>query len=153
MRYRDNRGGYLYRIGASAARRLVVTAPARFRRQPSGRFPFQPTGALGAVIAALEAGAQVATPVIELDWPALDALRDHKTRSPFSGTTCALAPDGHAFWFSKAIIPAIRDEAKLRDRLPRSPVWCHVGLYGYTLDALRRVEAMIPAYGDPMDRF
>ena len=109
-----------------------------------GDSPFQPEGALGAVIAALEGGAQVATPVIALDWPALDALRDHKTRSPFSGTTCVRAPDGRALWFSKAIIPAIRGEEGLRETLPRSPVWRHVGLYGYTLDALRRFEDYPP---------
>ena len=132
--------------GSGRALAAALSLPRRpdFVVNLQGDSPFQPTGALGAVIAALEAGAQVATPVIELDWPALDALRDHKTRSPFSGTTCARAPDGHAFWFSKTIIPAIRDEAKLRDRLPRSPVWRHVGLYGYTLDALRRFEATSP---------
>lgn len=109
-----------------------------------GDSPFQPQGALGAVIAALQDGAQVATPVIALDWPALDALRDHKTRSPFSGTTCARAPDGHAYWFSKTIIPAIRNEDKLRASQPLSPVWRHVGLYGYALDALRRFEDCPP---------
>jgi 3-deoxy-manno-octulosonate cytidylyltransferase (CMP-KDO synthetase) len=109
-----------------------------------GDSPFQPEGALGAVIAALQHGAQVATPVIALDWPALDALRDHKTRSPFSGTTCARAPDGQALWFSKTIIPAIRNEERLRAELPRSPVWRHVGLYGYAIDALRRFEACPP---------
>src|SRR3546814_10736010 len=88
-----------------------------------GDSPFQPQGALRAVIAALEAGAQVATPVIALDWPALDALRDHKTRSPFSGTTCARAPDGRALWFSQTIIPAIRDEYALRQSQPLSPSW------------------------------
>lgn len=109
-----------------------------------GDSPFQPQGALGAVIAALQDGAQVATPVIALDWPGLDALRDHKTRSPFSGTTCARAPDGHAYWFSKTIIPAIRNEDKLRASQPLSPVWRHVGLYGYALDALRRFEDCPP---------
>ena len=103
-----------------------------------------PSPATRAVIAALEGGAQVATPVIALDWPALDALRDHKTRSPFSGTTCVRAPDGRALWFSKAIIPAIRGEEGLRETLARSPVWRHVGLYGYTLDALRRFEDCPP---------
>lgn len=111
-----------------------------------GDSPFQPEGALGQVIDALHAGAQVATPVIALDWPALDALRDHKQRSPFSGTTCARAPDGRALWFSKAIIPAIRGEAQLRDSDPLSPVWRHVGLYGYTRDALRRFEDAPPTH-------
>lgn len=128
---------------ALAAALAQPTAP-RFVINLQGDSPFQPQGALGAVIAALEAGAQVATPVIALDWPALDALRDHKTRSPFSGTTCARSPDGHAYWFSKAIIPAIRNEDRLRASLPRSPVWRHVGLYGYALNALRRFEACPP---------
>ncbi|EPR16844.1 3-deoxy-manno-octulosonate cytidylyltransferase [Sphingobium indicum IP26] len=128
---------------ALAAARQRGTEP-RFIVNLQGDSPFQPQGALRAVIAALEAGAQVATPVIALDWPALDALRDHKTRSPFSGTTCARAPDGRALWFSKTIIPAIRDEDALRQSQPLSPVWRHVGLYGYTLDALTRFEATPP---------
>lgn len=118
--------------------------PPRFVVNLQGDSPFQPEGALRAVIAALEHGAEVATPVIALDWPALDALRDHKTRSPFSGTTCARAPDGRALWFSKTIIPAIRGEDALRASQPLSPVWRHVGLYGYTLDALRRFEQAPP---------
>jgi CMP-2-keto-3-deoxyoctulosonic acid synthetase len=128
---------------ALAAARQSATPP-RFIANLQGDSPFQPEGALRAVIAALEAGAQVATPVIALDWPALDALRDHKSRSPFSGTTCARAPDGRALWFSKTIIPAIRDEEKLRQHQALSPVWRHVGLYGYTLDALSRFEASPP---------
>lgn len=119
-------------------------APPRFVVNLQGDSPFQPEGALRSVIAALQSGADVATPVIALDWPALDALRDHKTRSPFSGTTCARAPDGRALWFSKTIIPAIRNEEALRASQPLSPVWRHVGLYGYTLDALTRFEQTPP---------
>jgi 3-deoxy-manno-octulosonate cytidylyltransferase (CMP-KDO synthetase) len=128
---------------ALAAARQRATPP-RFVVNLQGDSPFQPEGALRAVIAALEAGAEVATPVIALDWPALDALRDHKTRSPFSGTTCARAPDGRALWFSKTIIPAIRGEEALRASQPLSPVWRHVGLYGYRFDALARFEAAAP---------
>ncbi|AMK18927.1 3-deoxy-manno-octulosonate cytidylyltransferase [Sphingobium sp. MI1205] len=106
-----------------------------------GDSPFQPQEALRLVIDALRSGAEVATPVIALDWSALDALRDHKTRSPFSGTTCVRSDHGRALWFSKNIIPAIRGEEALRAHQPLSPVWRHVGLYGYTLDALRRFEA------------
>jgi 3-deoxy-manno-octulosonate cytidylyltransferase (CMP-KDO synthetase) len=130
--------------GRALAGALAQVVPPRFVVNLQGDSPFQPEGALGAVIAALQAGAQVATPVIALDWPALDALRNHKTRSPFSGTTCARAPDGRALWFSKTIIPAIRDEDRLRAHQPRSPVWRHVGLYGYALDALKRFEACPP---------
>ncbi len=130
--------------GRALAAAQAQFSPPRFVVNLQGDSPFQPEGALGAVIAALQGGAPVATPVIALDWPALDALREHKTRSPFSGTTCARAPDGHALWFSKTIIPAIRNEDKLRETDPRSPVWRHVGLYGYALDALERFEACPP---------
>lgn len=109
-----------------------------------GDSPFQPAGALDAVIGALKTGAQVATPVVALDWAALDAMRVHKGATPFSGTTCARAADGRALWFSKTIIPAIRDEERLRAAGGPSPVWRHVGLYGYTLDALSRFEAAAP---------
>ena len=130
--------------GRALAAALQRPEAPRFIVNLQGDSPFQPQGALRAVLAALQSGAEVATPVIALDWQALDALRDHKLRSPFSGTTCARAPDGRALWFSKTIIPAIRDEQALRAVQPLSPVWRHVGLYGYTLDALTRFEATPP---------
>ncbi len=130
--------------GRALAAALQSAEAPRFVVNLQGDSPFQPQGALHEVLAALKMGAEVATPVIALDWGALDALRDHKLRSPFSGTTCARAPDGRALWFSKTIIPAIRDEQALRATQPLSPVWRHVGLYGYTLDALTRFEAASP---------
>jgi 3-deoxy-manno-octulosonate cytidylyltransferase (CMP-KDO synthetase) len=83
--------------------------------------------------------------VIQLDWSALDAMRLHKGDTPFSGTTCVRAPDGRALWFSKAILPAIRDEEELRATLPLSPVYRHLGLYVYRLEALERFEATPPS--------
>lgn len=130
--------------GRALAAAKTQAMPPSFVVNLQGDSPFQPQGALAAVVAALQGGAQVATPVIALDWDALDALRDHKRRSPFSGTTCARAPDGRAYWFSKTIIPAIREEARLRAAGPLSPVWRHVGLYGYALPALERFEATPP---------
>ncbi len=110
-----------------------------------GDAPFQPVGALPAVIAALRDGtADTATPVVRLSWPALDALRLHKARAPFSGTTCVRDGAGRALWFSKAILPAIRGEEALRTVSPMSPVLRHVGLYGYRLAALKRFEAAAP---------
>ncbi|MES3151419.1 3-deoxy-manno-octulosonate cytidylyltransferase [Sphingomonas faeni] len=106
-----------------------------------GDAPFQSPLAVSAVIAALARGdADVATPVVRLDWPALDALRRHKQDTPFSGTTCVRAADGRGLWFSKQILPAMRDEAGLRAE-PVSPVWRHIGLYAYRLTALEAFEA------------
>lgn len=110
-----------------------------------GDAPFVPAGMVAALIAAARgSGAACVTPVVRLDWPALDAMRAHKAGSPFSGTACARGPDGRALWFSKAIIPAIRDEAALRAAGPLSPVFRHLGLYAYRLEALERFEATPP---------
>lgn len=110
-----------------------------------GDAPFIPVAAIGAVLTALAKGATVATAVVELDWPALDELREHKRQSPFSGTTCVRSANGDALWFSKAILPAIRDEASLRSSMSRSPIFRHLGLYGYTRGALEAFEAAPPS--------
>lgn len=110
-----------------------------------GDAPFQPPAALAGVINALHRnGVDVATPVVQLSWEALDALREHKKIAPSSGTTCARAGDGHALWFSKTILPAMRDEAGMRAAGLPCPVWRHIGLYGYRLPALAAFEASPP---------
>jgi len=102
-----------------------------------GDAPFIPPGVVAGLIETLRAGsADVATPVYRLDWDRLDRLRAHKQTAPFSGTTCVRDASGNALWFSKTIIPAIRNEAKLREAGPHSPVWQHLGLYGYRMAAL-----------------
>jgi 3-deoxy-manno-octulosonate cytidylyltransferase (CMP-KDO synthetase) len=108
-----------------------------------GDAPFQSPAAVAAVTAALSVGtADIATSVVRLDWPALDALRLHKRTAPFSGTTCVRTTAGRALWFSKQILPAIRDEATVRAlSMTLSPVWRHVGLYAYRLAALQAFEA------------
>lgn len=102
-----------------------------------GDAPFVPPAVVAGLVATLREGAaDVATPVYRLDWERLEALRRHKEAAPFSGTTCIREADGRALWFSKTIIPALRDEAKLRAAAPLSPVWQHLGLYGYRMAAL-----------------
>lgn len=111
-----------------------------------GDNPFVAPEAIAAVLGALLSHdrIEVATPVIRLDWASLDALRDQKKAAPFSGTTVTLAPVSgpaaprRALWFSKHIIPAMRGEDKLRAAAPQSPVYRHIGLYGYRLATLRR---------------
>jgi 3-deoxy-manno-octulosonate cytidylyltransferase (CMP-KDO synthetase) len=102
-----------------------------------GDAPFVPPAVLAGLVAALRrGGADVATPVFQLDWARLDRLRAHKLAAPFSGTTCIRDARGQAVWFSKAILPAIRSEEELRMSVPKSPVWQHLGLYGYRMAAL-----------------
>jgi 3-deoxy-manno-octulosonate cytidylyltransferase (CMP-KDO synthetase) len=83
----------------------------------------------------------VATPIVNLSWDALDDLRSRKLTTPFSGTTAILeSRSNNAVWFSKNIIPAIRPEVetKLRTVSNLSPVYLHVGLYGYRFKTLEQ---------------
>jgi 3-deoxy-manno-octulosonate cytidylyltransferase (CMP-KDO synthetase) len=127
---------------ALAAARALNTAPD-FILNLQGDAPFTPPAYLEALIeAASSTKADVVTPVVQLDWAALDTVRDQKTREPFSGTSCIRREDGMALWFSKKIIPAIRKEAELRKRRTLSPVFRHIGLYGFRMDALERFAAL-----------
>ena len=103
-----------------------------------GDAPFTPVSSIVALAETIKTGADVATPYIQLSWDGLDGLRKHKIKTPFSGTTVAVGLDGHAIWFSKNIIPAIRNEKSLRARESLSPINRHIGLYAYSYDALKR---------------
>lgn len=117
-----------------------------------GDAPFVPPDAIIRLLeAARRHDADVTTPVVPLGWDELDALRDHKRETPFSGTTCARAQGGRALWFSKTIIPAIRDEQSLRQSMPLSPVLRHLGLYAYRLNALRRFETARPSFYEQLE--
>lgn len=111
-----------------------------------GDAPFTPVDYIVRIVEALAASkADAATPVVQLSWDTLDALRAAKRETPFSGTTCVFDARGRALWFSKTIIPAIRKEADLRKTEAFSPVWRHVGLYGFRMAALRRFTALPPS--------
>lgn len=129
---------------ALAAARLTQPSP-QIVVNLQGDAPFTPPSAVAALITALGTSddrCDIATPVIALDWAALDALRAAKTVTPFSGTTCVVDLGGRALWFSKTILPAMRDEAELRAGGHRCPVLRHVGVYAYRFDALARFEAL-----------
>ncbi len=108
-----------------------------------GDSPFTPPAHVIAVAqAARESGADAATPYVRLTWEALDAFRQHKLETPFSGTTLVHDEIGRALWFSKNLIPAMRKEAALRTKGDPSPVCRHIGLYAYRLEALRRYVSL-----------
>lgn len=103
-----------------------------------GDAPLTPPDFLRAMIEAyMTSPCDMVTPVTQLSWEALDQLREHKLVTPFSGTTAVFdETTGKAFWFSKTIIPAIRNEPVLRKQGGMSPVFRHIGLYGYSLSML-----------------
>lgn len=84
----------------------------------------------------------VATPVAQLSWEALDDLRESKLQRPFSGTTAIVDEKNNALWFSKKILPALRQEEKLRQSQKLSPIFRHIGLYGYRFSALQKFVSL-----------
>lgn len=78
----------------------------------------------------------VVTPVVQLSWQDLDSLREAKLLNPFSGTTAIVSSNNQALWFSKQIIPALRNEQELRLKSIISPVFQHLGIYGYNTQIL-----------------
>ena len=116
-----------------------------------GDAPFIPAAIVAGLMQTLRSGtADVTTPVFNLDWARLDRLREHKRTAPFSGTTCVRDHRGRALWFSKSILPAMRNEATLRSQR-MSPVWQHLGLYGYTMPALEWFAAAAPGQYEQLE--
>lgn len=105
-----------------------------------GDSPFTPPDFLRAMIDTFaKSPCDVITPVTQLSWKQLDDLRQNKLITPFSGTTAIFDElTGKAFWFSKNIIPAIRNEAELRKKHDKSPIFRHIGLYGYSSTMLEK---------------
>ncbi len=94
---------------------------------------------------------KVVTPVVQLSWEDLASLREHKKTTPFSGTCATLKKNGDAMYFSKNIIPAIKKEDKLRETTDKSPVRRHIGLYGYSTEALMSVPSLETGYYEPYE--
>lgn len=109
-----------------------------------GDAPFTPPHILRKILETLQSNEAVcvATPVHQLSWEALDRLRENKRSTPYSGTTAVFDNTGRALWFSKMVLPAIRKEEGLRQENALSPVWQHMGLYGYRTDILERYVSL-----------
>jgi 3-deoxy-manno-octulosonate cytidylyltransferase (CMP-KDO synthetase) len=108
-----------------------------------GDAPFTPVEAPIKMLEAFKANPdiEVVTPVINLRWSELDNLREQKKVTPFSGTTAIIDESGKALWFSKNILPAIRKEETYRNN-EFSPVFQHIGLYGYRVDVLKKFVSL-----------
>lgn len=121
----------------------AVAPDAEFIVNLQGDAPFTPPDYISAII---KAGGTTAldavTPIVQLSWADLDEVRERKQATPFSGTSCIVNAQDEALWFSKTILPAMRKEAELRAREALSPVWRHIGLYGYKRAALERFVSL-----------
>lgn len=116
---------------------------AEFIVNLQGDAPFTPVSYIEDLIdAAAKSVCDVITPIVQLSWTDLDTVRTRKKDQPFSGTSCVFDAQNEAKWFSKTILPAIRNEAELRISSSHSPVWRHIGLYGYRRTALERFVSL-----------
>lgn len=115
-----------------------------------GDAPFTPPDALAKLLNAYEENSalSVVTPVVRLRWAELDTLRENKKTTPFSGTTAIIDASGRAIWFSKNILPAIRKENRSEEF---SPVYQHIGLYGFRYDVLKQFVALAPGHYEMLE--
>lgn len=114
-----------------------------------GDNPLCPPWIISAIINAYkqEPSIEVVTPCAALTWSELDILRQQKIATPFTGTTVIVDKNMYAIWFSKQILPAIRNEKQDRQTQPQcSPVLRHIGLYGYRYDILQQLTTLPASY-------
>ncbi len=118
-----------------------------------GDAPLTPPDFIRGMIDAFKADPKldVVTPVTQMTWEQLDKLRESKKTTPFSGTCVILNKDDIALWFSKNIIPAIRKEEKYREKGALSPVFRHIGLYGYSRTMLEKFVALPEGYYEALE--
>jgi 3-deoxy-manno-octulosonate cytidylyltransferase (CMP-KDO synthetase) len=82
---------------------------------------------------------RLATPAMRCTRRQYEEIKKSKETSPASGTLVTFDKDFNALYFSKAIIPSLREED-----LDPPPVHRHIGIYGYRLDALEELAALAP---------
>jgi 3-deoxy-manno-octulosonate cytidylyltransferase (CMP-KDO synthetase) len=83
------------------------------------------------------------TLVSQMTWEQLDIFRENKKTTPFSGTLAFFDPvTGNAHWFSKNMVPALRNEKALREESALSPLYRHIGIYGYSRRMLLKYTSL-----------
>jgi len=78
----------------------------------------------------------VFTPAVRMDVASIDALHRAKAAGEVGGTTVTFDHQHKALYFSKSVIPYVRDG------LANPPVYRHIGLYGYRRAALEKLMAL-----------
>lgn len=79
------------------------------------------------------------TPAARLDAASLAMLMEAKASGEVGGTTVVSNRAGNALYFSKAVLPYVRDAKG------GAPTFRHIGLYGYRIDTLDQLIALPPS--------
>lgn len=85
-------------------------------------------------------GLSMVTAAVHCSWAQYHDLVKLKQASPTSGTTVVMDKFGHALYFSKGIIPYLR----ITDPERPPPVHRHIGIYGYSMAALKLLSSLPP---------
>ncbi|ATX64893.1 3-deoxy-manno-octulosonate cytidylyltransferase [Roseinatronobacter bogoriensis] len=94
-----------------------------------------PAWFVSALISAIEAGAEVATPVLRLTPETYARFVDDRRVGRVGGTTAVMTAQGQALYFSKEVLPYT---GRSYARTEQVPAFHHVGVYAYTPKALAR---------------
>ncbi len=86
-----------------------------------------------------DADVPMSTPIVHLKGEALEKFLEKKRAGSATGTTAVFDLNGYAMYFSKTVIPNIRD--KNEDTEP--PIFRHIGLYAYRPEVLAKF-ALLP---------
>jgi 3-deoxy-manno-octulosonate cytidylyltransferase (CMP-KDO synthetase) len=80
----------------------------------------------------------VATPAAKISLAQYDELAEKKLQNGASGTMVVFDRDYNALYFSKALIPY------MRNRKEDSPIYRHIGIYGFRYPMLERFVELAP---------
>jgi 3-deoxy-manno-octulosonate cytidylyltransferase (CMP-KDO synthetase) len=105
-----------------------------------GDAPLTPPWVLEAMIdeMILDPLPDIVTPAVRLESAALDEFLEQKKATPASGTTVVFGLNRNALYFSKTVLPYMRNAG-------HAGVYRHIGLYGYRRAALARYVQLAPA--------
>lgn len=80
---------------------------------------------------------QMATPATRLNWEKYDEFVKSKSEGRVSGTLVVFDKNYNALYFSKGLIPFLRDR-----ELKEPPIYRHIGLYAYRYSALEKYVSL-----------
>lgn len=118
---------------ADAIARLGVSPKVVVNLQ--GDAPLTPSWFVSALLEAVEAGAQMATPVLRLTPETHARFMDDRRNGLVGGTTAVMDAMGRALYFSKEVLP---HTGRVYTEGETVPAFHHVGVYAYAPEALTR---------------
>lgn len=106
-----------------------------------GDAPLIPPWVIGAVATTLKSDPtlQMATPAVRMTPETEKRFRETKAAGAVGGTTVVFARNMDALYFSKSVLPFQRHPEA------GTPVFQHIGLYGYRIDTLRKIVSLEPS--------